>query len=213
MKKAKKNTKSIDKYHVPWYTDYMVERYQRSIGGKMIECFYGELLLNVTPVELSGNKCSHNCAYCFANIQRDDRYSDIEHTVKFLGKDKHTGLVGDFWDNGYSLTLSNRTDPFSETNITDTLVLARIFSTVENGIFIQTKLGRREYIDKFLENIGTKRNIVWYITITTPNDDIAKIIEPGAPSPTERMKTAKYLHDLGFTVIVAFNPFVKGWTP
>jgi DNA repair photolyase len=178
----------------------------------MVDCFWGEFLLHITPLELSGNKCSHNCAYCFANIRKEARYSEIDSTLRFFASRGKKTLAGTLWERGYPLTLSNRTDPFAETNWRESLVFGKIFSDHPNGIFVQTKGGKREYIDSFITNTNGKKNIVWYITITTPIDDIAKIIEPGAPSPSERKKLAFDLRKMGYTVIIAFNPFVKGWT-
>ncbi|GBR73148.1 hypothetical protein NO1_0578 [Candidatus Termititenax aidoneus] len=179
----------------------------------MIDVFCGEFLINVTPLEMSGNSCSHNCAYCFANIERGCRVSEISREIKFLtGKSSANNLATLLYHKGYPICFSNRTDPFSESNIKDTRVLAKILKQKENGLFIQTKLGKDEYIEEFLETMSGKKNIVFYITITTPNDDISKIIEPNAPLPSRRKAWAIKLSKMGYPVIVAFNPFVEGWT-
>jgi DNA repair photolyase len=178
----------------------------------MIDCFWGEFLIHPAPLELSGNKCSHDCAYCFANIQRQDRYSGIDETIRFFKRRNHKTLPGVLFERGYPVCLSNRTDPFAKSIIKESLVLARMFADVPNGLFIQTKGGDDEDIDSFIQNLDGKKNIVWYVTITTPRADVAKIVEPNAPSPEKRKELAVRLKEAGYPVIVAFNPFVNGWT-
>jgi DNA repair photolyase len=179
----------------------------------MIDVFYGEFLINVTPLEMSGNTCSHNCCYCFANIEWGTRVSEIAREIAFLkGESRANNLATALYNRGYPICFSNRTDPFSESNIQDTRVLSKILRQKENGLFIQTKCGKEEYIDEFLEDMHGKKNIVFYITVTTPRDDISRIIEPGAPLPSKRKEIAKKIKKAGYPVIIAFNPFVEGWT-
>ena len=180
---------------------------------RMIDVFWGEFLLHPIPLEMSGNSCSHDCCYCFANIRRSCRVSEISRVINFLqGNTRAQNLATTLYNDGYPLCISNRTDPFSESNYGETRILAQILADKPNGLFIQTKLGREEYVDEFIDTLGKKRNIMFYITITTPNDDIAQIIEPGAPSPSERKRMAAKLVKAGYPVIVAFNPFAEGWT-
>ncbi len=46
------------------------------------------------------------------------------------------------------------------------------------------------------------------LTITTDNDDLAKVIEPNAPSPAERLKTVETLTNNGVAVAVRIDPII-----
>ncbi len=46
------------------------------------------------------------------------------------------------------------------------------------------------------------------MTITTNNDETAKIIEPNAPKPTERLKTLETLTKTGIAVTVRIDPII-----
>jgi len=46
------------------------------------------------------------------------------------------------------------------------------------------------------------------LTITTDNDNISKLIEPKAPSPSERLKTAETLIRNGIPTSVRIDPII-----
>lgn len=175
----------------------------------MIEPFYGTYLFHPAALEYSGNTCSHNCFYCFANINKSARYAKLSTAINQLHKDKCATYADILLSEGFPICISNRSNPFSMTNYRDTIALFRHLADRENGIFIQTKGGTG--IDEVLEIIGDRRNIVWYITITTLDDSITARIEPHAPTSTERLALAKRLHDLGFLVLIAVNPCNEAW--
>lgn len=176
----------------------------------MINPFYGEFLLHPSPLEYSGNTCSHNCAYCFSNIRRSCMYSEFKSTVSTIKKmNNGNSYTKKLLRNGYSVCISNRTDPFSKTNYRESIELFKYFANIENGIFFQTKGGTG--VDESLQILKDKKNIVFYITITTLNPIISKKVEPGAPLPIERINLAKKVKGLGYEVIIAFNPIVEEW--
>lgn len=174
--------------------------------------FFAEFLIHPCPIEYSGNTCSHNCGYCFSNIRSPARFSDVGQTCKlFSGKSKSKGLLAFLVDRGYPVCVSNRSDPFGNSNIIDTKAVLSIMAQRKNGIFFQTKGGERE--DEAIEIIKDKKNVVMYITMTTLNDDISKRVEPGAPLPSQRIKLARKAKALGWSVIIAVNPCVEAWMP
>jgi DNA repair photolyase len=180
----------------------------------MIDLFHGEFLLHPAPLEISGNTCSHSCAYCFSNIRCGERYADIKSFINSLNNAyKENTLSATLVNRGYSICLSNRTDPFSKSNhiITDTWL--KYLVNKENGIFFQTKGGEKycESID-YLHANG-KENIVSYFTVTSRKNDISKKIEPGAPCYEDRLNQIKHAKELGHVVIVAFNPLCEEWMP
>ena len=178
----------------------------------MIDPFYGEFLLHPSPLECSGNTCSHNCCYCFSNIRRSCRYSNIKQTLTQLKNFQSSNTYKNtLIKEKYSICLSNRTDPFSKTNYIETLSMLEYLKNLENGIFFQTKGGYG--IDEAFDILKDKKNILFYVTITSKNNDILKLIEPNAPSYEEKLELIKKAKNNGYNVIVAFNPIVKNWLP
>jgi DNA repair photolyase len=180
----------------------------------MIDLFHGEFLLHPAPLEISGNTCSHSCAYCFSNIRCGERYANVSSFINSLkNAPKENTLSATLLNKGYAICLSNRTDPFSNSNkvITDTWV--KYLINLPNGIFFQTK-GGEKFCDtiNYLSSNG-KTNIVSYFTITSRNNDLLKKIEPGAPTYEDRLVQIKYAKKSGCLVIVAFNPICEEWMP
>lgn len=174
----------------------------------MIQEFIGEFMFHPAPLEVSGNTCSHNCIYCFANIRKSSRLMNLKGIIKQINKRQIKTFADALINEGYPICISNKTDPFSKTNYIQTLALAKELTKIKNGIFIQTKGG--EGIDEFI-NILKGKEIVWYITITTLNEEIRKRIEPNAPTSQERFELAKKLKDHGYHVILAINPILEKW--
>jgi DNA repair photolyase len=177
----------------------------------MVNVFVGEFLFHPCPLEISGNTCSHNCIYCFANIRKTKRECKLSSTLNFLKTYSDKTYMKSLLNEGYPVCFSNKSDPFSKNNYIQTLSIFEHLMQRKNGVFIQTKGGYG--IDQALQIIGERRNVVWYITVTTLKEDILAKIEPNAPPTHERLELAEKLHKMGFMVIIAFNPLVEDWMP
>ncbi len=177
----------------------------------MVNVFVGEFLFHPCPLEISGNTCSHNCIYCFANIRNTKRECKVKSTLNYLSSYSDKTYLKTLLNEGFPICFSNKSDPFSKNNYVQTLAIFEHLMARPNGVFIQTKGGHG--IDDCLQIIGDHRNIVWYITVTTLNDGIRQKIDPNAPPTLERIALAEKLHNMGFMVIVAFNPLVEEWMP
>jgi DNA repair photolyase len=177
----------------------------------MIQEFIGEFMFHPAPLELSGNTCSHNCCYCFANIRKGERILNLKSVIKQINKPDIKTFKDALIAEGYPICLSNKTDPFSTSNYIQTIAIAQQLSKIPNGIFIQTKGGKG--IDEFLQALNHKKEIIFYITITTLNETIRKRIEPNAPPTDERFQLADKLKKLGYHVIIALNPVLEKWMP
>jgi DNA repair photolyase len=178
----------------------------------MLDVFYSEFLIHPAPIEFSGNTCSHNCGYCFSNIRKPVRYADMKQTMRILnGKTKSEGLLNFLYQKGYAVCLSNRTDPFSVSNAPHTLAVLKVLARAPNGIFFQTKGGAG--VDDAFMILEGKRNVVFYITVTTLDEAMASRMEPGAPAPEERLALAERAKRAGYEVVLAVNPCVEAWMP
>ncbi len=178
----------------------------------MIEPFVGELFHHPAALDYSGNTCSHNCCYCFANLNEPIRNAEFKQTLNFLKtRNKLTSLPKILLDEGFPICVSNKSDPLSDSNAAQTFGLIPILNTLPNGIYWQTKGGKRWR--EFVDAIKGKKNQVVYLTITSINDDLAKSIEPNAPRPSERIEFAKALISEGIPVEIGINPITEEWFP
>ena len=81
-----------------------------------------------------------------------------------------------------------------------------------NGVFVQTKGSRdvgAEMLD-IIDILGPKKAVI-YISLTFLDEEKAKIVEPGASSPIDRLSLAYQLKKDGYHVIAAYNPMYRPW--
>lgn len=178
----------------------------------MIEGFYSEFLIHPAPLEYSALKCSHRCAYCFADFRNKEMNHNVSKVVKQLtGQSRSNGLVQKLINMGYPICLSNRTDPFSPNNSPITKKICEVLSALENGIFFQIR-GNHNYKEAF-DVISNKKNIVVYVSITTKRDEHSKKLEPNAPTYKQRVEIIQQAKKQGWPVICAFNPCIEDVLP
>ena len=179
------------------------------MAGDTITTFWGEFLMQPTPLEASFNWCSHNCAYCFANLNKPDRAADLKATENLLEKFQNRKTIeAKLLQQGYGVLISNRVDPFATSNYREAVPIMRRMTELNIPIAIQTKGGKG--IDEALSFLKPS---CWYITITTLNDDIRRQIEPGAPSIDSRFELIEKLTALGHVVYVGLNRWTAEWCP
>lgn len=175
----------------------------------MLETFIGGYLFHPAALDYSGPTCTNGCVYCFANINKDTRKASLANAINCFYKKDATTYRDLLFKLGYPICVSNRSDPFSRNNFRETAQLFGCLAEFKNGIFVQTKCGPG--MDEAIAALKGKKNVVWYITVTTMRDSLAKQIEPFAPPSSERLAWAKKLHDMGYLVVVAINPCSDIW--
>lgn len=173
----------------------------------MIVPFYGELLLQCVPLELSLNYCSHQCAYCFANLNKADRRAAPQSIVNLLAEcNERDTLEAYLLRERYPVLMSNKSDPFASSNWKLTLQILELLAELKVPVAFQTKGGKG--IEEALDLIQPS---CWYWTITTFDEDKARQIEPGSPSPSERLRQMAMIKERGHHVWVGVNPVVRQW--
>lgn len=63
---------------------------------------------------------------------------------------------------------------------------------------------------KCFEKYQKQSNFAFQASIITRDDDMAKRVEIGVPSPTKRLKALKELSDMGYWTILRLRPFIMG---
>ncbi len=154
--------------------------------------------------------CGHACIYCYAPATL--RYNgpdpwgtfvnakvDIPRVLEREIRNKKRGVVG----------VSTVTDPYqpAEEKLGLTRSCLGVLLSKNFPVCIQTKsplvLRDLDLIEGFTEKeVG--------LTITTLDEHISAIIEPGAPSPAERLKALKVLASEGIPTWAFIGPMVPG---
>jgi DNA repair photolyase len=68
-----------------------------------------------------------------------------------------------------------------------------------------------KYVQLF-EKYKEQNTVAFQFSIVTADDKLAKKVEPGVPTPTERFEYMRYLSDMGYWTILRLRPFIIGVT-
>jgi DNA repair photolyase len=156
------------------------------------------------PAKLTLNPysgCDHACIYCYASsyIPRFFNCRPKQDLVQRLRRECRD-LKGQI------VSMSNSSDPYpnleSKTGLTRQCLEIMSTSNCKIQIITKSTLVTRD-ID-ILENIPSTVSM----TITTDNDALAKLLEPNAPSPSERLKAVETLIDKGIPTSVRIDPII-----
>lgn len=171
----------------------------------MIDILTNGFLTNPVPIQYTGNYCSHNCSYCFSNINSPNRKVDLKAVVSQLKNyQKRNDAASQFMRLKYPILISNNIDPFSKSN--QPYVNDLIFTLQDIGVPVVVATRGGIGWQEVAKNISKS---VWYVSIPYENDNIRKIYEPNATSMDERYFMATELKKMGHEVIIAINPLNK----
>ena len=166
--------------------------------------------------------CSVNCLYCYI---RGSKYGGntthktyakanapeiLVKQLKKRAKNKEYGLI--------ALATSSEPYPKIEEELKLTRTLLQIIARFKFPVSILTKstlvLRDMDILKKIKENAilpadlkpKLKGGAVISFSFSTPDEKLAKILEPNAPTPKERLETMKKFKDEGFKVGVCYMP-------
>ncbi|MCD6513439.1 MAG: radical SAM protein [Candidatus Odinarchaeota archaeon] len=156
--------------------------------------------------------CMFQCRYCYARaptekdviVVRKNYPSLFKRLVSILRRTLN-GMLPAF-------RLSTLSDPFQpiEKKYKLSLEILKIAKKYEVPIILNTKgtlLVDEPWIS-LINELNKRGLIIVQITIVLLDDDEARIIEPLAPPPSERLSVAKALAEKGIPVIFRFQPLV-----
>lgn len=145
--------------------------------------------------------CDHACVYCYAS----------SYIPKFFNcrpkKDLIPRLKGEAAKlKSEIVSISNSSDPYPNLEAKTGLMrkCLEILSKHDCKIQVVTKSSLVVRDIDFLKKIPSMVTL----TITTDNDNISRILEPHAPSPSERIKTAEILIEKGISVSTRVDPII-----
>lgn len=151
--------------------------------------------------------CCHGCIYCDSRSEcyRIDDFDQV--SVRFdalailrreLRSRRTRGIVG-------IGAMSDTYNPFERT-LRVTRGALELVEEFGFGVSVDTKSTLITRDLDVLSAIGQRGGAIAKITVTTANDELARIIEPYAPSPSERFAALAELTDAGVFCGVLFTP-------
>lgn len=151
--------------------------------------------------------CSHGCIYCDSrsscyHIDDFDIVRSKENVLNILKqeliKKKTKGVIG----------IGSMSDTYNpmERKYEITKGALELISKYNYGVAIDTKSDLILRDLDILKEINSKNNVIVKFTITTPNDELSKIIEPNVCKTSKRLNAIKTLSDNGIFTGVMMNP-------
>lgn len=151
--------------------------------------------------------CSHGCIYCDSRSNcyhienfdivrgKDNALNILEHE---LSRKREKGVIG-------IGAMSDTYNPL-EVKYEQTRKSLKLISKYGYGVSIDTKSDLILRDLDLLKEINSKNNVIVKFTITTPSDELSKIIEPNVCVTSKRLKAIKKLSDSGIFVGIMMNP-------
>lgn len=151
--------------------------------------------------------CPHRCIYCDSrsNCYHIDNFDIVRGKENLLYileqeliKKREKGVIG----------IGSMSDTYNplEKEYEQTRGALKLISKYEFGVSIDTKSDLILRDIDLLKEINSKNNVIIKFTITTPNDELSKIIEPNVCVSSARLKAIKELSKNGIFVGIMMNP-------
>ncbi|MBP5678713.1 MAG: radical SAM protein [Bacilli bacterium] len=151
--------------------------------------------------------CPHGCIYCDSrsncyHIDHFDIPKGKENALLLLeselSKKKDHGVVG----------IGSMSDTYNpcELQYEQTRGALKLLSKYNYGVSIDTKSDLILRDLDLLKEINAKNNVIIKFTITTPKDELSKIIEPHVCVSSKRLEAIKILSDNGIFTGIMMNP-------
>ena len=155
--------------------------------------------------------CSHSCRYCYAAFMRRftghkekwGEFVDVKiNAPELLAKEIKRKRMGRVWVSGVC-------DPYQVVEKKYELTKKCLKILVENQwpVTIQTK---SSLVLRDIEILEKSKDIEVGFSITTADDKIRKLFEPGAPSIKERIHALDVLHSRGIQTFAMIAPILPG---
>jgi len=149
--------------------------------------------------------CSHGCVYCYAPfVLREKRNWGTFVDVKINAPEVLTKEIPR--KKKKNILMSSVTDPYQ--NLEKKYKITRqILERLVNTKFVVSVLTKSPLVLRDLD-LFKKMNCEVGLTITTLDENVAKVFEPGAPSPKERLEILSYLKISGIKTYIFFGPLL-----
>lgn len=145
--------------------------------------------------------CDHSCVYCYASSYIP-RFADCRPKKAVLESLQREAAKL----KGETVSIANSSDPYPRLEAETGLTRKALAILAQNNCRIQliTKSNLVTRDADLLEKVPS----TVAITITTDDDNTARLIEPHAPSPVQRLKAVEILMGKGIPVSVRIDPLI-----
>jgi len=167
--------------------------------------------------------CKHNCCYCYAKhlitIYSKWKTDPNKLNIKLLEQmfedafeNNKKGHVYDLMRKRFALRAGSLTDNYQEADLKykSGLRLLELLNKYDYPCVINTKgiiLKRPEYLN-LLKKLAEKQLVIVQYSLISLNEKLLKELEPGAPSPQERLAALKLLSNSGVPTQIRIAPFI-----
>jgi DNA repair photolyase len=159
------------------------------------------------PVKMSLNPytgCSHGCLYCYATAYIP-RFFECRPKSKLKRQIRHDISR---LEPATLITLSSSSDPYPPMEKELRLTRGCLEILKLGGMSVQV-MTKSNLVSDDADLLGDMKAVVC-MTITSLNDSLACILEPGAPRPARRLDAMRRLRDCGVPVSARIDPIIPG---
>jgi DNA repair photolyase len=164
--------------------------------------------------------CEHGCIYCFARPTHafHDLSPGLDFESKLFAKPDAAALLRtELSRPGYSprpMALGTNTDPYQpiEARWKITRSILQVLAETKHPLTITTKSDRVTRDIDILAPMAADRLAGVALSVTSLTPEIARTLEPRAPSPRKRLAAVKMLSEAGIPAYVSIAPVVPGIT-
>jgi len=162
--------------------------------------------------------CFHGCAYCYARPSHQylDFGAGTDFERKLIVKVNAPELLeAAFWKKSWSganIVFSGNTDCYQplEANYELTRKCLEVCAKFCNPVSIITKGVLIERDVELLAELAKVTSVHVTMSIAFFDDEISKLLEPGAPRPSRRFRAMQMLADNGISVGLSLSPVIPG---
>lgn len=175
------------------------------------------------------SRCSMRCQYCFSHSQKDVNpgtknaplqavdADGLFRMIDGLGKGKEEKLMyKHFFEQKFLFHWGGLADSFCHFEKKYGASYPILQGLLDRGYpTMFSSKGPTIMDNKFIylfEEHARKNTMAFQFSIVTADDELAKKVEPGVPSPTERFRYMRTLSDMGYWTILRLRPFIIGVT-
>jgi DNA repair photolyase len=151
--------------------------------------------------------CQHRCIYCYAEFMIRFTNHRGEKWGEFLDiKTFDLGSIKPLKYNGKRILLSSVTDPYLalEKKYRNTHQILEALIETKAYILVLTK---SKLLERDIDLFSQFKNIEVGISICTLDNDFAKLVEPSAFKPVERLKSLQKVYNSGIPTYIFISPF------
>jgi DNA repair photolyase len=171
------------------------------------------------PFDLSINPyrgCEHGCIYCFARPTHSylDFSPGLDFETRIVAKTNAAQKLREaFASPGYEpalLSLGSATDAYQpvERQLRITRSLIEVLSEYRHAFSIVTKSAGIERDLDLIAPMAAQRLAVVYVSLTTLDVKLSRLMEPRAAAPARRLRTIETLARAGVPVGVSVSPLI-----